>query len=173
MAAKRETVEILNAEIPEVETPDSRDLMRRAERIVSYYSKWGGGAGLIPVPFLDVAAIAGVQLNMLARLSELYGVPFETNRARVILMTVLGTVAPGSLALGAAGAAIRAVPVLGSVLSVLTLPAFAAASTYAVGSVFTTHLATGGSLFDVDIDDMKEAVSKEFASRTARAAQGS
>lgn len=150
---------------------DEVDLGRKTNAIISYYSKWSGGAGLIPVPFADVATIACVQLKMLSALSELHAVPFETHRGRAIVMAVLGAAAPGSLAMGAAGTAIRAVPVLGPLLSVATLPAFAAASTYAVGSVFARHLSHGGSMLDIDVESMKDAVAQHYAARTAKPAE--
>ncbi|MET1077274.1 MAG: DUF697 domain-containing protein [Pseudomonas sp.] len=146
------------------------DTARQAEAIVGYYSKWGGGAGFIPVPFLDAAAIAGVQIKMLTELSRLYKVPFEENRGRMALVTLLGTIAPSSLTMGAMGAAIRSVPLVGSLLSVVTLPAFAAASTFAVGSVFSQHLASGGTLLDINVEQMKDEVSKEFSARKTKTA---
>ena len=54
-----------------------------ASKLVDRFSLWSGAAGLIPIPLVDMAAVGGVQLQMLRRLSEIYGVPFpkiEANR---------------------------------------------------------------------------------------------
>ncbi len=53
-----------------------------ASQLVDRFSLWSGAAGLIPVPLIDVVAVGGVQLQMLRRLSEIYGVPFTDNRAK-------------------------------------------------------------------------------------------
>jgi uncharacterized protein DUF697 len=45
-------------------------------------SLWSGAAGFIPLPLVDIAAVWGVQLQMLRRLSEIYGVPFSENRGK-------------------------------------------------------------------------------------------
>src|SRR5262245_3032418 len=51
-----------------------------ASKLVDRFSLWSGAAGLIPIPLVDMAAVGGVQLQMLRRLSEIYGVPFSENR---------------------------------------------------------------------------------------------
>ena len=55
-------------------TDERRDEL--ASEVVDRFSLWSGAAGLIPVPIADMAAVGGVQLLMLRRLSEIYGVPF-------------------------------------------------------------------------------------------------
>jgi len=55
-------------------TDEQRD--EAASQIVDRFSLWSGAAGLIPVPFVDIAAVGGLQLQMLRRISEVYGIPF-------------------------------------------------------------------------------------------------
>ena len=55
-----------------------------ASQLVDRFSLWSGAAGLIPVPLIDVIAVGGVQLQMLRRLSEIYGVPFTNNRGKSV-----------------------------------------------------------------------------------------
>ena len=57
----------------------------QASQVVDRFSLWSGAAGLIPIPIVDVAAVAGVQLQMLRRLSEIYGVPFIDNRGKSVI----------------------------------------------------------------------------------------
>ena len=59
-------------------TDSARDEL--ALQLVDRLSLWSGAAGLIPLPLVDVIAVGGVQLHMLRRLSEIYGVPFSDNR---------------------------------------------------------------------------------------------
>jgi hypothetical protein len=56
-----------------------------ATQLVEHLSTWSGAAGFIPVPLVDIAAVAGVHLYMLRRLSEIYGIPFSENRANRFL----------------------------------------------------------------------------------------
>ena len=44
-----------------------------ASQLVDRFSLWSGAAGLIPIPLVDVVAVGGVQLQMLRKLSEIYG----------------------------------------------------------------------------------------------------
>src|SRR6202045_5426627 len=69
-----------------------------ASHLVDRLSLWSGAAGLIPVPLVDMSAVGGVQLHMLRRLSEIYGVPFSENRGKSILASIAGAVIPASTA---------------------------------------------------------------------------
>ena len=62
------------------------------------FSLWSGAAGLIPIPLVDMAAVGGVQLQMLRRLSEIYGVPFSDNRGKSIIASLAGAIIPASTA---------------------------------------------------------------------------
>ena len=62
----------------------------RAEEVIKRYAAYSAGAGLIPVPMLDMAAIGAVQLKMLKDLSAVYEVTFENDRVRPIVAAVIG-----------------------------------------------------------------------------------
>jgi uncharacterized protein (DUF697 family) len=69
------------------ETTDAvRD--ERASQLVDRLSFWSGAAGLIPLPLVDMAAVGGVQLYMLRRLSEIYEIPFSENLGKSILSSL-------------------------------------------------------------------------------------
>ena len=69
-----------------------------ASQLVDRFSLWSGAAGLIPVPLVDMVAVGGVQLQMLRRLSEIYGVPFSDNRGKSIIASLAGALIPASTA---------------------------------------------------------------------------
>ena len=48
----------------------------RAAAIARRYALYAACIGLIPIPLLDLAAIAAIQATMLAEIGALYGVPF-------------------------------------------------------------------------------------------------
>ena len=138
-------------------TDERRDEL--ASQVVDRYSLWSGAAGLVPVPLVDVAAVGGVQLMMLRKLSEIYGVPFIENRGKSILASLAGSVLPASTAQSSAiavGSMIKFVPGLGWAVGALTMPVFSAGATYIMGKVFIQHFASGGTLLDFHPPDYRE-----------------
>jgi len=118
--------------------------------IVKHYMLWSMGAGLIPMPVLDLAAVAAVQLKMVKELADHYTVPFSEHRGKSIVSALVGSVAARSLAGGTAGSLLKAVPVVGTLLGSVAMPIFAGATTYAIGKVFIQHFASGGTFLDFD-----------------------
>lgn len=139
----------------------------QANQIVNRYWKWSAAAGLIPVPLLDVAAVTGVQLKMLADLARLYDVPFQKDRVKAAVGALIGAVSPAFLSAGTlslAGPALKIIPGIGTAVGVVVTPAFNAATTYALGRVFTVHFESGGTLLDLDPDGLREHFRREFES---------
>ncbi|HEX2222691.1 MAG TPA: DUF697 domain-containing protein [Thermoanaerobaculia bacterium] len=124
----------------------SEDRTAGAVQIIKKYALWSAGAGLIPVPGVDLAAIAGVQVKMLSELARLYDVPFRRNRAKAVILGVLGSTGAQALAVGLPGTAVKMVPILGSVIGAVTTPLFAGAVTYGIGNVLVPHFERGGTL---------------------------
>lgn len=143
----------------EPEAPLSEGEVRHAEaiKLVRRYSLIAGVGGLIPVPFVDLAAMTGVQLQMLRKLSKLYEVPFSKNRGKAILAGLAGSVIPASSGIGAASM-IKGVPLLGVMVGSLVTPALAIAATYAIGMAFIQHFVSGGTLLDFNPPDYHEFI---------------
>jgi len=127
----------------------------RAEEVIKRYAAYSAGAGLIPVPMLDMAAIGAVQLKMLKDLSAVYEVPFENDRVRPIVAAVIGGYASSKLGTGIGGSMLKSVPLFGQVLGVLAVPAFGAGLTWAVGRIFMQHFASGGTFLDFDPEKVR------------------
>lgn len=133
---------------------------RHAHTIIRNHVLLATGAAVIPVAFLDTAALAAVQLRLLKELSEVYGVSFRADLGKEAVGTLFASVAPALLSggiLGSAviGAALRSVPVIGTVTRFATLPLFHAAFTYALGKVFQQHFASGGTFLTFDPEKVK------------------
>jgi uncharacterized protein (DUF697 family) len=140
-------------------TDDLRD--QEATQLVDRYSLWAGAAGLVPIPVLDVAVVGGVQIQMLRKLSEIYGVPFSENMGKSVLASVAGAVIPASTATTAAmgaGSLIKGMPGLGTMVGALTMPVISAGATYVIGKVFIQHFASGGTLLDFNPPDYREFI---------------
>jgi uncharacterized protein (DUF697 family) len=133
-------------------TDHTRDEL--ASHLVDRLSLWSGAAGLIPVPLVDMAAVGGVQLHMLRRLSEIYGVPFSENRGKSILTSLVGAVIPASAATTTASL-MKGLPVIGTAIGVLTMPVVSAGATWVIGKVFIQHFASGGTLLDFNLPDYR------------------
>ena len=158
-------------------TEEERDQV--ASKLVDRFSLWSGAAGLIPIPLVDMAAVGGVQLQMLRRLSEIYGVPFSENRGKSILASLAGAVIPASTATTTAvgvGSLVKSLPGVGTAIGALTMPVFSAGATYVIGKVFIQHFASGGTLLDFNPPDYREfikAQKEKLAARSAAAASSS
>jgi uncharacterized protein (DUF697 family) len=121
-----------------------------AKAIVKRYMLWSMGAGAIPMPVVDLAAVTGVQLKMLSELAKEYGVPFREDRGKAVISSLIGGVGSGALAYGLVGSMLKAVPLFGSLLGMASVPITAGAATYALGNVFLQHFASGGTFLDFD-----------------------
>ena len=139
----------------------------RASQLVDRLSLWSGAAGLIPVPLVDMAAVGGVQLYMLRRLSEIYEIPFSENRGKSIVSSLAGAMAPASIAT-ATGSLIKGLPGIGTVIGALTMPIASAGATWVIGKVFIQHFASGGTLLDFNPPDYREFIKEQKAKFAAR-----
>jgi uncharacterized protein (DUF697 family) len=152
-------------------TDEQRDEL--ASQVVDRFSLWSGAAGLLPLPIIDVAAVGGVQLLMLRRLSEIYGVPFSENRGKSIIASLAGSVLPASTATTSAmtvGSLVKSVPGIGWAVGALTMPVFSAGATYVIGKVFIQHFASGGTLLDFNPPDYREFIKAQKEKFNARSA---
>ena len=137
----------------------------KAYAIVDRYWKWAAGAGFIPIPLLDFAAVTGVQLKMIADLAKFYDVPFQKERARAVVGALIGAASSPIAAVGTLsiiGPALKFLPGIGTAVGVVVTPAFNAAATYALGRVFVLHFESGGTLLDLNPDEIREFFHREL-----------
>ena len=67
-----------------------------ARLIIERHANFGAVAGLVPVPIVDLAAIAAIVERMLRKLSRIYGRPLDVDRSRRLATAMLtGMAAPG------------------------------------------------------------------------------
>ena len=127
--------------------------------IIKSKVRWSMGVGLLPVlvpiPFVDLAAITAIQLKMIDELSEHYGVKFSEHRVKNIIAALVGSFGTGFLGTGVAASLLRYVPVIGPLSGALALPVVAGASTYGLAKVFVMHFESGGTLLDLDPEKTK------------------
>ena len=136
----------------QVKSPGERK--READKITVRRTLYAAGAGLLPFPIIDAALLLGIQITLVRSISNVYGVEFKENLVKSIIGSLVGTV-------GTAGV-IRAIPVVGSAIGSLTAATVGAASTYALGKVFTQHFDQGGTLLSFDPVASREYFQQEF-----------
>lgn len=120
---------------------------RKAIAIVERHANMSTVGGILPVPILNVAAITAVMVRMVRQLSNLYGVPFQRNRAHALIIGLMGGVMPTGLASAASSALVYVVPganVLGLVVSSVT----AGTCARSLGRLFIDHFESGATLVD-------------------------
>jgi uncharacterized protein (DUF697 family) len=102
--------------------------LRHAMPVIVAYSSMAATAGALPVPFVDLLLVPGIQGRMVSHLAKLYGQPMTAERFKEVA-TSLGI---GILARQAAREVAKFIPYVGSVAGA----AVAWASTFALGRAF-------------------------------------
>jgi uncharacterized protein (DUF697 family) len=119
-----------------------------ARAIVQRHAAYAAVGGIIPLPIANVASITAVIVRMVKMLSDLYAVPFERDRARAIVIGMMGGAMPTGLAAVTTSTLVYIVP--GSALIGLAVSSIAAiACTRGIGRIFVEHFENGATLQDV------------------------
>jgi len=147
----------LKSPMPQAEANSTNALVRvsadevrrrwRARAIVERHANYSAVGGFIPLPIVNIAGVTAIILRMVKLLSNLYGVPFERNRARVIITGVIGGLTPATLSTMTASSLLFIVPgsnLLGLAVSSVT----ASACTRRIGWIFIDHFESGATLFE-------------------------
>jgi uncharacterized protein (DUF697 family) len=150
----------LELEIVPVGGPDDPDPREaQAAAVVNRHVLWSLGAGLIPVPLADIAAVTAIQMDALQQLAKVYEVDFSADQGKRFVASLTGS------AIARTGASlVKAIPGVGTVLGGVSMSALSGASTYAVCQVAIRHFRTGGTIFDLPMararDLYQEALTK-------------
>jgi uncharacterized protein (DUF697 family) len=132
---------VANDQVPTVSVYVDRYAARRralARRVVERHKTYAAIGGLSPLPILNVAGVAAIVMRMVKQLSELYGVPFERDRTRSLIISLIGGAVPTGL--GTATASTLAFVLPGHALVGLGVSAVTAgALTRGIGLVFLDH----------------------------------
>lgn len=153
------------AKVEEVEETEEAmvDIDRLAEsrRIIKNRVIVSAGLGLVPVPLVDLVGLTTIQLEMLARLTKLYDVPFRKNVGKSLIAGLVGGVLPVSIMPGTFSL-LKAVPLIGWATGAATMSILGGAATYAIGKVFVSHFEAGGTLLNFNPEAMKEYFAEQF-----------
>jgi uncharacterized protein (DUF697 family) len=125
---------------------------RRAQAlaIVERHATYSAAGGIIPVPLVNVASVTAIIVRMVRALSTLYGVPFERDRARAVVVALVGGTMPTGLAAVTTSTLYYVVPgaaLIGLAVSAVT----ASACTRNIGRIFVEHFERGETLIDLPV----------------------
>jgi len=123
--------------------------VKTADQIIKDHVWFSTVPGFLPIPLLDIAAITGIQLDMIKQLCRLYNIDYNAQKGKSITTALVSTVLSRVQAY-AVRSALKAIPVVGWALGGATMATFAGASTYATGAVFKEHFEEGGTLNTLD-----------------------
>lgn len=140
----------------------SSDRRYKAENLIKNHMMAAGAVSVVPLPLLDMAAIAAVQLRMIQKLAAMYGKSFSESPARNTIAGLAGGVVGHSAGVITALSLAKAIPGVGWVLGMVSLPVVVGASTYAIGRVYQRHFEEGGSIYDISVDNAKSYYNEQL-----------
>jgi len=102
--------------------------LKQAMPTILGFSYLAAGAGAIPIPFIDLILLPGIQMKMVSTLAEMHGQPMTGER----FLELAGTLGMGMLARQAGRELVKFIPFVG----IAAGAALAGASTFALGRAF-------------------------------------
>lgn len=142
---------------PEPINPASEEITKLIRRRANY----AAGVGLLGLPFINFAGVTTIQVGLVKSLCSKYGKTFSETAARNIISGLLSSGAV-TLASPAVGGLALAIPLVGLPLAFATAPVLNGVSTYALGHVFATHFAEGGSLVGTAAGELSDSFKSAF-----------
>jgi uncharacterized protein (DUF697 family) len=122
--------------------------------IVDRHAAYSAVGGIIPLPLANFAGVTTVIVRMVKVLSDHYGVPFERDRARAIVVALVGGAMPTGVATLTMSALIYILPPsapMGLAASSITAAIF----TRSVGRIFIEHFESGATLEDFPAHELR------------------
>ena len=142
----------------------------QAASILRTYSLASGGAGLVTVPFLSMAALTTLHLALIRDLARVYDVEFSTGSAGGVLLALGAAFVPGWLGGAMARSILSRLPAVTGVIGWVAMASLSAVVTYGLGRTLIGHFESGGTLADFDVTHLHQAIGYLFkAAKPAKA----
>lgn len=130
----------------------------RANEIVKNYALGSMAVGVIPIPFVDMLALGGIQLKLVHSLANHYEVEFTNELGNSVIAGLLG----GSFTVETTASLMKAIPIVGQISGMVSVAAIGGATTYAVGKVFIQHFEAGGTFLNFEPEAVREYFAEQF-----------
>jgi len=139
----------------ETATPSKAAL---AEQSIKNHLLAAAAVGVAPLPWVGLAALAGLQLNLLRCLAKIYEVEFSTQIGK----SAIGALVGSDLSVGLSLSLAKALPGPGWVAGAASGALLGAASTYALGKVFVQHFESGNTFLTFDPAKVKAYYAQQY-----------
>ncbi len=154
-------IESESASIENEEIVDTKKRGLEASAIIKNHMMASMGFGAVPIPVVDLIGLTGTQLNMLRKLSALYGHTFSEELAKKAIASLLGAGLTLPIAMGLSSL-VKMIPLMGQTAGIVSLVTTGAASTYAIGKVFVKHFESGGDFLSFSSKKSKKEFEEEL-----------
>jgi uncharacterized protein (DUF697 family) len=130
--------------------PDAEERRSQALAAVERHAAFSAVGGIIPLPIANLASVTALNVHMVKRLSDLYGVPYEHDRARAMVIALLGGVMPSGLGMITASTLSLIIPASGLIgLAVSSVTALVC--TRRIGQTLIGHFESGKTLHEIPL----------------------
>ena len=136
--------------------------LEAAIKTVQHCSNWARAGGLIPLPFVEVPIVIGIQLKMLRDLCEIYRLKYKKSQAQPLLVALISSVLPAAAGKWLTMSLAKSMPVIGIGIGMTASMILSGATTHAAGIVFIRHFENGGTLENFDVTKNLPIFQKEF-----------
>jgi len=138
-----------------MEKKENNNLEKDAESIIKRHTYWAVGAGLIPLPLVDIAAVTAIQLDMLKQICSFYKIDYSEEQGKAWIVALASSTLSSVVArLGAS--IVKTIPIVGTFVGATSMAVISGASTYALGKVISNHFEGGGTLDNFNKEKIKE-----------------
>jgi uncharacterized protein (DUF697 family) len=131
-------------------TPTSSEFDAERRRLLAYaiverHAAYSAVGGIVPLPIVNLASITAIIVRMVKALSEIYGIPFERDRARAIIIGLMGGATPTGLSAVTASTLVYIMPGANLIgLAVSSAAGFA--FTRSIGRLLVDRFESGATL---------------------------
>jgi uncharacterized protein (DUF697 family) len=138
-----------------MENKENINVEKDAESIIKRHTYWAVGAGLIPLPLVDIAAVTAIQLDMLKQICSFYKIDYTEEQGKAWIVALASSTLSSVVArLGAS--IVKTIPIVGTLIGATSMAVISGASTYALGKVVSNHFESGGTLDSFNSEKIKE-----------------
>jgi uncharacterized protein (DUF697 family) len=125
------------------------------DEILKRHVYWAVGAGLIPLPIVDIAAVTAIQVDMLKQICTFYKIDYSEETGKTWISALVSSTLSSIIA-RVASSAVKFVPVVGTVVGATSMAIVSGASTHALGKAFINHFEGGGTFSNIDKEKVKK-----------------
>jgi len=133
-----------------------------ADRTVHHWCQWATVAGFVPVPVVDVLSVSAAQAKMVYSLCQIYDKRFEREALSSIISGLVGGSLTSLVSASLAYTLVKNIPLVGSTLSTLTLPAVAFGATHALGAVMIQHFESDREMTELSVKEVEQYFLDQF-----------